>query len=146
MSPLQVKLKPLTPQTEEEKIEHSIAAERRRMRLVHKETLKDLLTRSPRETGTVSRSPGFQSQNSPDAHRLTSSFLGGMLGRGRVVTLFSSAAAELETRDGSAAVPAEKTRVESVELVLPPHANHQGNTFGGQIMAWMENVATIAAR
>ncbi|XP_074732070.1 acyl-coenzyme A thioesterase 11 isoform X4 [Strix uralensis] len=98
-----VKLKPLAPQTEEEKIEHSIAAERRRMRLVHKDTLKDLLTRSPRET------------------------------------------AELETRDGSAAVPAEKTRVESVELVLPPHANHQGNTFGGQIMAWMENVATIAA-
>lgn len=54
--------------------------------------------------------------------------------------------AELETRDGSVAVPADKTRVESVELVLPPHANHQGNTFGGQIMAWMENVATIAAR
>ncbi|XP_061307153.1 acyl-coenzyme A thioesterase 11 [Pezoporus flaviventris] len=97
-----VTLKPLIPQTEEEKIEHSIAAERRRMRLVHKDTLKDLLTRSPRET-------------------------------------------ELETRDGSVAVPAEKTRVESVELVLPPHANHQGNTFGGQIMAWMENVATIAA-
>uniref|UniRef100_A0A8B9ELB3 Acyl-coenzyme A thioesterase 11 n=1 Tax=Anser cygnoides TaxID=8845 RepID=A0A8B9ELB3_ANSCY len=97
-----VKLKPLAPQTEEEKIEHSIAAERRRMRLVHKDTLKDLLTRSPRET-------------------------------------------ELETRDGSVVVPAEKTRVESVELVLPPHANHQGNTFGGQIMAWMENVATIAA-
>uniref|UniRef100_A0A8D0FHV9 Acyl-CoA thioesterase 11 n=1 Tax=Strix occidentalis caurina TaxID=311401 RepID=A0A8D0FHV9_STROC len=48
-----VKLKPLAPQTEEEKIEHSIAAERRRMRLVHKDTLKDLLTRSPRETGTV---------------------------------------------------------------------------------------------
>lgn len=55
-------------------------------------------------------------------------------------------AAERETRDGSVAVPAENTRVESVELVLPPHANHQGNTFGGQIMAWMENVATIAAR
>uniref|UniRef100_A0A8C5A5U5 HotDog ACOT-type domain-containing protein n=1 Tax=Gadus morhua TaxID=8049 RepID=A0A8C5A5U5_GADMO len=42
-------------------------------------------------------------------------------------------------------VAAEKTRVESVELVLPPHANHQVNTFGGQIMAWMVNVATIAA-
>lgn len=49
-------------------------------------------------------------------------------------------------KDCSNMVPAEKTRVESVELVLPPHANHQGNTFGGQIMAWMENVATIAAR
>lgn len=43
-------------------------------------------------------------------------------------------------------MPSEKTRVESVELVLPPHANHQVSTFGGQIMAWMENVATIAAR
>uniref|UniRef100_A0A2K5C7C8 Acyl-CoA thioesterase 11 n=1 Tax=Aotus nancymaae TaxID=37293 RepID=A0A2K5C7C8_AOTNA len=53
---------------------------------------------------------------------------------------------DLESRDCSRMVPAEKTRVESVELVLPPHANHQGNTFGGQIMAWMENVATIAAR
>ena len=53
---------------------------------------------------------------------------------------------DLESRDCSCMVPAERTRVESVELVLPPHANHQGNTFGGQIMAWMENVATIAAR
>lgn len=53
---------------------------------------------------------------------------------------------DLESKDYSRMVPAEKTRVESVELVLPPHANHQGNTFGGQIMAWMENVATIAAR
>lgn len=64
--PLQVRLKPLTPQTEEEKIEYSLAAERRRMRLVHKDTLKDLLTSSPQETGTVSRSPGFR--NSPDTH------------------------------------------------------------------------------
>ncbi|XP_075693846.1 acetyl-coenzyme A thioesterase [Rhinoderma darwinii] len=37
------------------------------------------------------------------------------------------------------------THVESIELVLPPHANHQGNTFGGQIMAWMETVANISA-
>lgn len=68
VSPSQVKLKPLTPQTEEEKIEHSIAAERRRMRLVHKDTLKDLLIRSPCETGTVSCSQGCQPQNSPDTH------------------------------------------------------------------------------
>nr|XP_015217526.1 PREDICTED: acyl-coenzyme A thioesterase 12 [Lepisosteus oculatus] len=39
----------------------------------------------------------------------------------------------------------ESTKVESIELVLPPHANHHGNTFGGQIMAWMENAATVAA-
>ncbi|CAM5162666.1 unnamed protein product [Natator depressus] len=96
------KLKPLTPQTEEEKMEYSIAAERRRMRLAHTDTLKDLLTNSTMQT-------------------------------------------ECENGDCNTVVPAEKTRVESVELVLPPHANHQGNTFGGQIMAWMENVATIAA-
>ncbi|XP_077132774.1 acyl-coenzyme A thioesterase 11 [Ranitomeya variabilis] len=98
-----VKLKLVTPVSEEENLEHSIAAERRRMRLVHTDNIKDLLTRSA-QTDERSREKGTNGE-----------------------------------------VPAEKTRVESVELVLPPHANHQGNTFGGQIMAWMENIATIAA-
>ncbi|OWK05433.1 ACOT11, partial [Cervus elaphus hippelaphus] len=97
-----VKLKPTLPRTEEEKTEHSVAAERRRMRLVYADTIKDLLANCVIQD-------------------------------------------DLESRDCSHMVPAEKTRVESVELVLPPHANHQGSTFGGQIMAWMENVATIAA-
>ncbi|XP_070602075.1 acyl-coenzyme A thioesterase 11 isoform X2 [Erythrolamprus reginae] len=97
-----IKLKLLDPQTEEEKTEYSIAAERRRMRLAHTDTMKDLLTNSPVQ-------------------------------------------ADLDNRDSKVTIPANKTRVESVELILPPHANHQGNTFGGQIMAWMENVATIAA-
>nr|XP_024656092.1 acyl-coenzyme A thioesterase 11 [Maylandia zebra] len=52
---------------------------------------------------------------------------------------------QVDSSVGPSAVAAERTRVESVELVLPPHANHQVNTFGGQIMAWMVNVATIAA-
>ncbi|CAB1324665.1 unnamed protein product [Coregonus sp. 'balchen'] len=61
--------------------------------------------------------------------------------------LLSSSTAQLgECQEYEDAVPAERTQVESVELVLPPHANHQVSTFGGQIMAWMENVATIAAR
>ncbi|XP_025782669.1 acyl-coenzyme A thioesterase 11 [Puma concolor] len=38
-----VKLKQTTPQTEEEKTEHSVAAERRRMRLLYADTIKDLL-------------------------------------------------------------------------------------------------------
>ncbi|XP_034780206.1 acyl-coenzyme A thioesterase 11b isoform X1 [Acipenser ruthenus] len=97
-----VQLKPLVPRTQEEQMEYSIAAERRRMRLVHADNMKDLLS-----NGAIRRDSICQ-----------------------------------EFKDS---VPAEKTRVESVELVLPPHANHQGNTFGGQIMAWMENVATIAA-
>lgn len=39
----QVKLKQISPRTEEEKTEHSVAAERRRMRLVYADTIKDLL-------------------------------------------------------------------------------------------------------
>ena len=44
------------------------------------------------------------------------------------------------------AVSTDLTHVQSIELVQPPHANHHGNTFGGQIMAWMETVASISAR
>ncbi|XP_030227950.1 acyl-coenzyme A thioesterase 11b isoform X1 [Gadus morhua] len=97
-----VQLKQVIPHTQLEQVEYSLAAERRRMRLIHVETITDLL---------------------------------------------SNCAAQLagECQEHKDAIPAEKTRVESVELVLPPHANHQVSTFGGQIMAWMENVATIAA-
>uniref|UniRef100_A0A665UQ71 Acyl-CoA thioesterase 11b n=1 Tax=Echeneis naucrates TaxID=173247 RepID=A0A665UQ71_ECHNA len=94
-----VQLKQVFPHTQMEQMEYSLAAERRRMRLIHAEIITDLLSSSTAQLGT-------------------------------------------EYQD---AVPAERTRVESVELVLPPHANHQVSTFGGQIMAWMENVATIAA-
>ncbi|XP_058480318.1 acyl-coenzyme A thioesterase 11-like [Solea solea] len=96
-----VVLKPIVPQTQKEQVEYSVAAERRRVRMVHDDIIKDLL------------SNGF-----------------------------------IQQADNSAvgnAVAAVKTKVESVELVLPPHANHQLNTFGGQIMAWMVNVAMIAA-
>uniref|UniRef100_A0AAY4BEA2 Acyl-coenzyme A thioesterase 11 n=1 Tax=Denticeps clupeoides TaxID=299321 RepID=A0AAY4BEA2_9TELE len=99
-----VQLKQVIPHTQEEQMEYSLAAERRRMRLIHAEIINDLLSSSSTQADDT----------------LTC----------------------LEFDD---AMPAERTRVESVELVLPPHANHQVSTFGGQIMAWMENVATIAA-
>ncbi|KAL7884557.1 hypothetical protein AOLI_G00073270 [Acnodon oligacanthus] len=97
-----VQLKQVIPRTQAEQMEYSIAAERRRMRLIHAEIINDLLSGS-------------------------------------------SANAVIECMQFEDAIPAERTRVESVELVLPPHANHQVSTFGGQIMAWMENVATISA-
>ncbi|XP_045061259.1 acyl-coenzyme A thioesterase 11-like [Coregonus clupeaformis] len=96
-----MQLKQVIPRTQTEQMEYSIAAERRRMRLIHAEIIKDLLSSSTAQLG--------------------------------------------ECQEYEDAVPAERTQVESVELVLPPHANHQVSTFGGQIMAWMENVATIAA-
>uniref|UniRef100_A0A7N8Y4H4 Acyl-coenzyme A thioesterase 11 n=1 Tax=Mastacembelus armatus TaxID=205130 RepID=A0A7N8Y4H4_9TELE len=88
-------LKPIVPRTQKEQVEYSVAAERRRVRMVHDDIIKDLLSH-----GAIQHDD---------------------------------------------AVAAERTKVESVELVLPPHANHQVTTFGGQIMAWMVNVAVIAA-
>ena len=54
-------------------------------------------------------------------------------------------------RSGDDAAPAlprmrKACAEEMTELVLPQHANHHGNTFGGQIMAWMAKAATIVAR
>lgn len=37
------------------------------------------------------------------------------------------------------------TEEESWELILPMHANHHGNTFGGEIMCWMANAAERVA-
>uniref|UniRef100_A0A3Q2P1L6 Acyl-coenzyme A thioesterase 11 n=1 Tax=Fundulus heteroclitus TaxID=8078 RepID=A0A3Q2P1L6_FUNHE len=96
-----VTLRPVVPQSQQEHVEYSVAAERRRVRMLHSDIIKELLS-----SGSVEQAD-------------SSAMCSGMA--------------------------AEKTRVESVELVLPPHANHQVNTFGGQIMAWMVNVATIAA-
>lgn len=49
-----------------------------------------------------------------------------------------------ETRTTGEIAPV-KTSLESVELVLPPHANHHQTAFGGQVMAWMVAACTITA-
>ncbi|XP_019066064.1 acetyl-coenzyme A thioesterase isoform X3 [Fukomys damarensis] len=58
---------------------------------------------------------------------------------------FEDPTCEEEQGDEDEGMVTSGTAVQSIELVLPPHANHHGNTFGGQVMAWMETVATIAA-
>lgn len=54
----QTKLKQITPRTEEEKTEHSVAAERRRMRLVYTDTIKDLLANYVIQDGERLRAGG----------------------------------------------------------------------------------------
>ncbi|XP_077099653.1 acetyl-coenzyme A thioesterase isoform X2 [Siphateles boraxobius] len=101
-----VSLRPLDVQgSVEGMLEHSLASERRRLRLYNEQSFKNLIK---------------------DYYNLQDK---GLYSRKPIAALVST----------------ELTRVESIELVLPPHANHHGNTFGGQIMAWMENVATVAA-
>ena len=41
--------------------------------------------------------------------------------------------------------PTDLSDISMAQLVLPNHANHHGNTFGGQLMSWMAEAATVAA-
>jgi acyl-CoA hydrolase len=43
------------------------------------------------------------------------------------------------------AAPTPLVTYSMTQLVLPNMANHHGNTFGGQVMAWMAEAATVAA-
>lgn len=62
----QVKLKQVIPVTEEEKTEHGVAAERRRMRLVYADTIKDLLAHCAIQDGecrnTHKRAAGYSQE------------------------------------------------------------------------------------
>ncbi|XP_039422417.1 acetyl-coenzyme A thioesterase [Corvus cornix cornix] len=94
-----VELKPVQLVSTEDHLEHSLAIERRRIRLGYVQVFQKLMQESNKE----------------------------------------------DTCEEKDALSTEHTHVQSTELVLPPHANHHGNTFGGQIMAWMQTVASISA-
>ncbi|XP_030326137.1 acetyl-coenzyme A thioesterase isoform X3 [Strigops habroptila] len=94
-----IELEPVKLLSTEDQVEHSLAIERRRIRLGYEQVFQNLMQESNNE----------------------------------------------DTFEEEDAVSTELTHVQSTELVQPPHANHHGNTFGGQIMAWMETVASISA-
>ncbi|XP_012372300.1 acyl-coenzyme A thioesterase 12 [Octodon degus] len=96
-----IHLKPVRLLTEQDRVEHDLASERRKVRLQHEDTFQSLMEENGKFEDPVC--------------------------------------------DKEEGTETSATAVQSIELVLPPHANHHGNTFGGQIMAWMETVATIAA-
>uniref|UniRef100_A0A8C8VI86 Acetyl-coenzyme A thioesterase n=1 Tax=Pelusios castaneus TaxID=367368 RepID=A0A8C8VI86_9SAUR len=98
-------LRPVKLESAQDHLEHSLASERRRIRLDHEHVFKTLMQESNVEEDHC--------DNASDTEEDT--------------------------------ISTDLTRVQSIELALPPHANHHGNTFGGQIMAWMETVATISA-
>ncbi|XP_063996362.1 acetyl-coenzyme A thioesterase isoform X3 [Pogoniulus pusillus] len=94
-----IELEPVKLVSTEDHLEHTLAIERRKIRLGYEQVFQNLM----------------QESNKEDA---------------------------FEEEDG---ISTDLTHVQSIELVQPPHANHHGNTFGGQIMAWMETVASISA-
>ncbi|XP_065517772.1 acetyl-coenzyme A thioesterase [Lathamus discolor] len=94
-----IELEPVKLLSTEDHLEHSLAIERRRIRLGYEQVFQNLMQESNKE----------------------------------------------DTFEEEHGVSTDLTHVQSIELVQPPHANHHGNTFGGQIMAWMETVASISA-
>ncbi|XP_062469860.1 acetyl-coenzyme A thioesterase isoform X1 [Pezoporus occidentalis] len=94
-----IELEPVKLLSTEDHLEHSLAIERRRIRLGYEQLFQNLMQESNKE----------------------------------------------DTFEEEHGVSTDLTHVQSIELVQPPHANHHGNTFGGQIMAWMETVASISA-
>lgn len=53
-----------------------------------------------------------------------------------------------DTRSSSSdlnCVAAGESLLQFTHIVLPPHANHMGNTFGGQILQWAEEAAVMSA-
>uniref|UniRef100_A0A8B9SYG3 Acyl-CoA thioesterase 12 n=1 Tax=Anas platyrhynchos TaxID=8839 RepID=A0A8B9SYG3_ANAPL len=94
-----IELEPVQLLSTEDHLEHTLATERRRIRLGYEQLFQNLMQESNKEGDYCEED----------------------------------------------AVSTDLTHVQSIELVQPPHANHHGNTFGGQIMAWMETVASISA-
>uniref|UniRef100_A0A8C6K5Z9 Uncharacterized protein n=1 Tax=Melopsittacus undulatus TaxID=13146 RepID=A0A8C6K5Z9_MELUD len=94
-----IELEPVKLLSTEDHLEHSLAVERRRIRLGYEQVFQNLMQESNKE----------------------------------------------DTFEEEHGVSTDFTHVQSIELVQPPHANHHGNTFGGQIMAWMKTVASISA-
>ncbi|NXC20438.1 ACO12 thioesterase, partial [Corythaeola cristata] len=98
-----IELEPVKLLSTEDRLEHTLAIERRRIRLDYEQVFQNLMQESNKEGDYC------------------------------------------DTFEEEDAVSTDLTHVQSIELVQPPHANHHGNTFGGQIMAWMETVASISA-
>ena len=67
---------------------------------------------------------------------------GGRGGGGLLAALpcFGASALDVAVDD-----PSDLAVISMAQLVLPNHANHHGNTFGGQLMSWMAEAASVAA-
>lgn len=61
----QAQLKQVIPRTQREQMEYSLAAERRRMRLIHAEIITDLLSSSTAQLGTSCRHTVLQHNTQP---------------------------------------------------------------------------------
>ena len=120
----------MLPETFEEKHEFALAIERRKVRLKRKQIEREVL-----------QAPERSLMRQSSAHRHSSGSGSPMV---RCQSSAGFAEGSLPVRFGRAARD-PLLSLSSTQIVLPHHANHHGNTFGGQIMAWMVDLATVLA-
>ena len=123
------KLPPMVPDTPDDVRRHALADERKKIRLSRKKTLDDFLiqqtSQSTTEEDLSSMEPSDEESVSPgDVAAPTPSPPSLEVSKATIVPMEPD-------RPVVQAASASLTRL--TQLVLPPHANHMGNTFGGQV-------------
>jgi acyl-CoA hydrolase len=119
--PPEYRLRSLVPETDDETLKMALAQERKKIRVA----VKGLVDRA------VAKAEISASINTAPLERQ----LNLTLSTGLVVKDSGP------TND----LVGKSPRMQSVQLVLPSHANHMNNTFGGQVMEWMVEGSIIAA-
>ena len=113
-------VEPVEPVDQEDKIQYTLANERKRLRLDYRNSLK--VMKESKSSVDLGQNPTISSSSEIQDDAFA------------------------DKVDSVPFVRSKDTYCECVEIVLPQHANHHRTTFGGQLMAWVEAAGTISAR
>lgn len=119
------KIPPLEPNNEQDKLRWVLAGERRKLRFRRKEIISEYSKLAEERSKSKSRP-----RSSAHWEGLRRKSLIG---------------ARNSQSNWSVGKPSSASVLLLSQVVLPPHANHYGNTFGGEIMTWMDQAAVIVA-
>jgi acyl-CoA thioesterase 11 len=137
------------PETETERDNFILAKERRAMRFKRKDMIQKLMVQKElSQSGSedpVTRRPLMQ--RGPSGGKEDSTAPAEWTGkkRGSVRRAVGQYMAAQLATPLELTLPMLSSAVEMTKVVLPSDANHMGNTFGGNIMSWMDSAGTVAA-
>lgn len=126
MDDVKIDIPQLMPQTSLEHIEYDLAEKRKSLRIQRETRLTEMTPQARHDKDGSMDAPSFHFHSSSSS---------------------SSISSFAETSAGPSSLDCGKVRIAILsftELVLPYHANHMGNTFGGQIMNWMAKASRAA--
>eukprot|EP00123_Amoebidium_parasiticum_P007033 comp17828_c0_seq1/m.17963 comp17828_c0_seq1/g.17963 ORF comp17828_c0_seq1/g.17963 comp17828_c0_seq1/m.17963 type:complete len:727 (-) comp17828_c0_seq1:303-2483(-) len=139
-----VTLPPVVPESYDERTRYDLAEERKKIRMMRKIPKPTV----PRRVSVPASFDDFGKElalDNPQSTSLSATTLGMAAAKFKGFVTGTTATSRLSWGGENQKVKVSETVVETVEIVLPSHTQHHGTTFGGQIMEWMANVATISA-